>query len=80
MILRRKITETVGWYGMCAILGAYALLSLKIISPGPLYQLLNLSGAIALIIDSWPDRNWQIIVLNSIWAAIGIYSVISPFF
>jgi hypothetical protein len=76
-VKRRTLTEAVGWYGLAAILGAYAASSFGVLAAGSaLYRLLNLTGALALIIDSWPDRNWQVIVLNAAWASIAIVALI----
>ena len=41
-----------------------------------LYKALNLTGALALIADSWPDRNWQVIALNAIWVVIAVIAMI----
>ncbi|MCX6717439.1 MAG: hypothetical protein NTU76_02070 [Candidatus Taylorbacteria bacterium] len=41
------VTETLGWYGVVAVVLAYALLSFKILnSDSLLFQGLNLTGAI----------------------------------
>jgi hypothetical protein len=73
----RMITEALGWYGFTAILGSFALANFGILLiSSSAYQLLNLSGALALIADSWPDRNWQIIALNAIWALVAGISLL----
>jgi hypothetical protein len=73
---QRSITEIIGWYGFAAILGAYAASNLGWMAFGSVpYQLLNLTGAVALFIDAWPDRNWQVVALNSVWAAVAIISL-----
>lgn len=73
---RRSITELIGWYGFAAILGAYAASNLGWLAIGSgVYRALNLTGALALIIDAWPDRNWQIVVLNTVWACVAIFSM-----
>jgi len=74
---RRAVTETLGWYGVLAILGAYAAANLGVLAlAGLTYKLLNLTGAAALIADSWPDRNWQVIVLNIVWIAIAVIAIL----
>ncbi len=73
----RKYTEAAGWYGVAAILSAYVGSNFGLISTSALaYTLLNLSGALALIADSWPDRNWQVIALNAVWASVAIIAVV----
>lgn len=78
--MKNKITEILGWYGVVAILGAYALLSLNILSSHSLwYQGLNLTGAIGIVIDAWDDKNTQPAVLNVIWAIIAFIAIIKIF-
>jgi hypothetical protein len=73
----RTLTETLGWYGFAAILGSYALSNIGMLAvDSGIYRILNLSGALALIADSWPDRNWQIIILNAVWAAIAVFTLL----
>lgn len=74
---RRSLTEWLGWYGLIAILSAYLATNAEWIALDSLtYRILNLTGAIALIADSWPDRNWQIVVLNAVWAAIAVIALL----
>jgi len=66
-----------GWYGVLAILAAYALLSFKVIGSDSLpYQLLNLTGAGGLIIETAAKRDVQPVVLNAIWAAVALVAII----
>jgi len=74
--MKNKITEVLGWYGVIAIIGAYALLSFNIITSSSLwYQVLNLTGAIGIVIDALDDKNTQPAVLNIIWAIIAIVAI-----
>jgi len=51
--MKNRITEILGWYGVVAVVGAYALLSLDILSSTSfLFQGLNLTGAIGIIVDA----------------------------
>lgn len=71
--MNSRVSEIVGWYGTVAILGAYALSSFNIISPQTfLYQILNVTGAVAIIVISLRKKTYQPAVLNIIWAAIGL--------
>lgn len=68
--------EIVGWYGAFAILLAYALVSFKMIeADSAIYQLLNLTGAIGIIIVSVIGRVYQPAVLNAFWAVIAIVAL-----
>lgn len=72
----RMIGEIVGWYGTVAIISAYALVSFNIISADSvLYQLLNLTGAIGIIVISLIKKVRQSVVLNAFWLAIAVIAL-----
>lgn len=80
MINRKSVAEFVGWYGTFAILLAYALISFKVIpSSGYLYQILNLTGAIGIVIISVVKKAKQPAALNIVWAAIAFLAMVSLF-
>lgn len=65
MVNRKNITELIGWYGTIAILLAYALVSFKAITSDDLiYQVLNLTGAIGIVLISIAKGARQPAVLN----------------
>lgn len=71
------IFEVIGWSGTGAILLAYALVSTgRISSTSKNYQLLNLFGAIGIIINSLVHRAIPSVGLNIIWFFIAIYGLI----
>jgi hypothetical protein len=77
MATDRKIAEIVGWYGTFAILGAYALVSFNAIpADGSIYQILNLTGAVGIIVISIIKKVRQSVVLNMFWAVIAIIALI----
>lgn len=70
-------SDIAGWYGTVAIILAYALNSAGYIqSTSTTYQLLNLSGAIGMIMMGLLKRVYQPAVLNTVWAAIAIFALI----
>lgn len=70
-------TEFCGWYGMTALIAAYGLVSFDIIEGnGLVYQLLNLSGGIGLLIVAAAKNVIQSVLLNVFWAVIGIIAII----
>ena len=74
------IDTLVGWYGMAAILLAYALVSFGTLRSDSLtYQLLNLSGALGILIISLLKKAFQPAALNIAWAIIAIVAVIFMF-
>lgn len=72
------IIEIIGWAGVAFILVAYALVSFNVISnQHGLYQILNLIGALAIIIHSASKKDYQPILLNVIWALIAVFALLS---
>lgn len=70
--VRKLLTETIVWYGTVAIIGAYALTSFGLLSPGSLwYQLLNATGAAGIVAISLSKRVYQPAVLNIIYRSSG---------
>jgi hypothetical protein len=70
-------TEIAGWYGTGAIVLAYILVSFNVVpAGGGQYQLLNLSGAVGIIIISLAKKVCQSIILNIFWAAIATIALI----
>jgi hypothetical protein len=74
--MKKLLAETAGWYGAIAIVGAYALISFSLINSSSIwYQVLNLSGALGLVIISFHKKVFQPVALNIIWALIAIFSI-----
>lgn len=72
-----KISEILGWVGVLCIVCAYALVSFGLIGAASLsYQILNTIGALGVIYSSFCKKNFQPVVLNIVWALIGIVSII----
>lgn len=80
--MNKKIAiEIIGWYGVAALIGAFALVSFSFLSPSSIiYQLLNLTGALGVLTDAYTQRNYQPVVVNAFWAAIAVISLIRTFF
>ena len=77
---RKAWIEWTGWLGVLLVVGAYALISGKIIESGSsLYQVMNLVGAIALGIPALDRRNWQSASVQVIWAGIALVALINMF-
>lgn len=74
---RDTIISIVGWYGAGAIISAYALVSFEIIdSSSWQYQVLNLTGALGIVIEAWHKKDRQPAVLNIFWAGIAAFALI----
>ena len=73
--------EIFGWYGAVAIVLAYALVSFSILEPtGLIYQLLNVTGALGIVVVSFHKRAYQPGVLNIIWAVIASIAILKILF
>lgn len=65
--------EIIGWLGAIFVLTAYILLSInKISSKGHWYQILNLLGAIFLIINTFYLKAYPSMFVNVVWVGIAI--------
>jgi hypothetical protein len=72
-----KLIDFLGWYGVVAILGAYALVSFSILAPTNIaYQILNGTGAVAIVLEAGHKRDMQPAVLNGIWAIIALVAIV----
>ena len=79
--MKNKLIEALGWYGAVAIVGAYALNSFSLISTQDLlYQLLNFTGAIGIVIISFYKKAYQPGVLNLIWSFIAFFALLNIVF
>ncbi len=71
------IFEIIGWIGTAAILIAYLLNSTKKLSvDDKKYQILNIIGAVGIIINSGVHHAIPSVGLNIIWLIIGFYGLL----
>lgn len=74
------LIELAGWYGTAAILLAYTLVSFNMISAhGSVFQLLNLTGALATIVIMAHKKVLQSIILNMFWAGVALIALFRSF-
>ena len=75
--MKKQFIEIFGWHGTFAIVGAYFLLSFSIIQSNTLiYQLLNFTGALGILIVSFYKKAYQPGVLNIIWILIALVAIV----
>lgn len=76
-----RFVDIFGWYGTVAIVGAYALTSFGYLeSTSLVYQLLNGTGAIGIVIVSFAKKAWQPGILNLIWTGIALAAIVQILF
>lgn len=72
-----RIADIAGWYGTVVIILAYALNSSQFITSDSIsYQLLNLTGAIGMVIMGMLKKVYQPAVLNTVWATIALIAIL----
>lgn len=75
--LRNIVIETLGWYGMAAVFGAYALTTLGYTPPGGMTaNVLNMTGAIGIVVVTVKHKAWPSAVLNILWTVIGLVAIV----
>lgn len=75
--LKNIAVEAFGWYGITAILSAYALVSFSFVEVNDiLYQVLNGTGALGVVIVSLNKKAYQPAVLNIIWTLIAVVAIL----
>lgn len=71
------LAEASGWIGAASVLLAYGLAAFGMISAeGWLYALLNLIGAIGIVIIAAVKKVIQSVLLNVIWAVIAVVALV----
>lgn len=69
-----------GWYGVFAILGAYVLLNFGLLNVrSVIYQLLNLTGAGAFILETSDKKDYQPMFLNVVWLLVAAIALLRLF-
>jgi multidrug transporter EmrE-like cation transporter len=77
----KRFIELFGWYGTIAIVAAYALVSFSVLQPTDIvYQLLNGTGALGIVLVSFHKQAYQPGVLNIIWTLIAVAAILKILF
>jgi hypothetical protein len=76
--MNKTFINILGWYGTLAIVIAYVLVSFSFILPNSmLFQVLNGTGAIGIVIISLYKKAYQPAVLNIIWTLVALIAIIN---
>ena len=74
---KHRVADVIGWMGMFAVVTAYLLVSIEVLDGhSTVYQLMNLTGALALIWISWLRGVFQGVLINIFWVAIAIVGLL----
>lgn len=69
--------EVAGWAGASLILLAYLLITAgKLTGQSPVYQWMNVAGAVGFIVNGWWHGALPSAVLNVIWLLIGAVALL----
>ena len=72
--------DWVGMAGTLMILGGFALLQARTLSgTGLPYQLLNLFGALGILVSLWGSFNLSVFLLEAAWVAVSAYGIARSF-
>ena len=73
----RLVVDVIGWAGAAALLAAYGLVSAKRLDGDSMtYQLLNLIGAIFLIVNSTYYGAYPSTFVNVVWIGIAVVTML----
>ncbi len=71
------LIDILGWIGSIEVVAAYGLNSYqKIKSDSIAFQLLNLTGAIFLIVNSIYKQAYPFTFINTVWSVIAIVAIV----
>lgn len=75
--MNSTLREILGWTGAASLLIAYSLVNFGIFSVHSLvYLLLNIIGAVGIIIVSIHDKAYQPALVNIIWLLIALVGIV----
>ena len=76
----KTIIDIIGWAGSVSVLIAYGLLSThKLTAKSKLYQWLNITGSICLIVNTIFYSAYPSAFVNIVWLLIAIFALINIF-
>lgn len=72
----RVLVDVLGWIGAASLLSAYALVSSGRLSGRGLgFQVLNLVGAVGLLVNGVYHGAWPSAGLNTVWLVVGVVAL-----
>lgn len=68
--------DLIGWIGSAEVIAAYVMISYFTITSKLLYQILNLTGAIFLIINTFYYEAYPSTFTNFVWVTIALVALL----
>ncbi len=79
--MKQLIYEILGWIGTFLVLSAYLFVSFGWLDgESVLFQLMNIFGSFGLLAIALSKKVYQSVVVNVVWATIGIAALVKLFF
>ncbi len=75
-----SIYDLAGWIGMILLIVGYSMISFKKVkSKSKTFHLINLFGAIGILVNAFYNKLFPVIILNIFWIIISIISLVNIF-
>jgi len=72
-----KQKDIVGWFGVLMILLAFSLSTFDVIdTKSTIYGVMNITGALGIIISSYAKKDFQPVILNVVWLFVAVVGII----
>lgn len=76
--MKHRAIGIIGWYGVIATIAAYFLVSFSLLQATSIwYQVLNLTGALGVTIETWYQKDYQPFWLNLVWSGIALVALVN---
>lgn len=72
----KTLIDIVGWIGSAEVILAYVMISYYTVTSKLLYQLLNLTGAIFLIVNTFYYHAYPSTFTNLVWVTIALVALV----
>lgn len=70
------VAEVSGWLGALTVLVGYAAYSLGWLTDNRIFQICNLAGSAALLINGYHHGAMPAVVVNTVWGSISIIALV----
>lgn len=75
--MSKTFLEIVGWYGAVALIVAYVSVSFSWLAPQDvLFQVLNLTGGLAIVLHSLSRKAYPSVVINVMWSLVALVALV----